>query len=66
MLLRGQSKCGLNVNNVIHYAWQVNAWGPLWHYLCFPFEDLNGDSVDIVHGTRDMLPSKNKNNTLDM
>jgi len=49
---KGESKCGLNIHNVIHYVNQVRAWGPLWCYSCFPFEDLNGDYVDSVHGTK--------------
>jgi len=53
-LLYGESKCGINVHNLAHYAGVVRNWGPLWGYSCFSFEDLNGDCVDAVHGTRDI------------
>ena len=29
----------------------VQAWGPLWAWLCFPFEDLNRALLECVHGT---------------
>jgi hypothetical protein len=29
----------------------VRAWGPLWAWSCFPFEDFNGDLLDNIHGT---------------
>ena len=29
----------------------VEAWGPLWAWSCFPFEDLNGALLENVHGT---------------
>ena len=50
----GEAKCGLNVHNLAHICTNVRSWGPLWCYSCFRFEDLNGDCVKAVHGSRDI------------
>lgn len=51
-VLYGDSNCSLNVHNVgVHLATYVQAWGPLWAWSCFPFEDLNGALLESVHGT---------------
>ena len=51
-VLYGDANCSLNVHNVgAHLVTYVQAWGPLWAWSCFPFEDLNGALLDCVHGT---------------
>ncbi len=51
-VLYGDSNCSLNVHNVgAHLVTYVQAWGPLWAWSCFPFEDLNGALLESVHGT---------------
>ena len=51
-VLYGDSNCTLNVHNVgAHLVTYVEAWGPLWAWSCFPFEDLNGALLESVHGT---------------
>jgi len=50
-VLYGNANCSLNVHNVgAHLVTYVQAWGPLWAWSCFPFEDLNGALLDCVHG----------------
>lgn len=50
--LYGGSNCSLNVHNVgAHLMTYVEAWGPLWAWSCFPFEDLNGALLESIHGT---------------
>ena len=50
--LYGDANCNLNVHNVgAHLVTYVQAWGPLWAWSCFPFEDLNGALLDCIHGT---------------
>ncbi|PFX13893.1 hypothetical protein AWC38_SpisGene21989 [Stylophora pistillata] len=51
-VLYGDSNCSLNVHNIgAHLVTYVQAWGPLWAWSCFPFEDLNGALLESVHGT---------------
>ena len=42
------------MHNIVHYTQYVRWCGPLCCYSRFSFEDLNGDCVDSVHGTRDV------------
>lgn len=50
--LYGREHCGLNVHNVgAHFTWYVRLWGPLWAWSCFPYEDMNGHILNVVHGT---------------
>lgn len=42
----------LNVHQLLHLSDVVSDLGPLWVYSCFPWEDLNGKLVKLVHGTR--------------
>lgn len=37
---------------LIHLADSAEVWGPLWNYSAFPFEDMNGQLVRLITGTR--------------
>ena len=52
--LYGKNNCTLNVHNVSHLTQYVRRLGPMWAYSCFPFEDMNGALMKLVHGTGDV------------
>ena len=42
----------MNVHNAgSHLVDYVEAWGPLWAWSTFGFEDMNGTLMDYCHGT---------------
>lgn len=43
--------CTINIHQLLHLPVCVERLGPLWVYSCFPFEDLNGKLLSLVHGT---------------
>ncbi|XP_078365460.1 uncharacterized protein LOC144649753 [Oculina patagonica] len=47
----GEGSCGLNFHNLSHLVKYVRAWGPLWAWSCFGFENMNGEVLKLVHGT---------------
>ena len=53
-VLYGKNNCTLNIHNVSHLTQYVKQLGPLWAYSCFPFEDMNGTLIKLVHGTGDV------------
>ena len=52
-VLYGKNNCTLNIH-VSHLTQYVKQLGPLWAYSCFPFEDMNGTLIKLVHGTGDV------------
>ncbi|KAE8743371.1 hypothetical protein FOCC_FOCC011023 [Frankliniella occidentalis] len=42
----------INVHLLLHLPDLVMHLGPLWVYSCFPLEGLNGQILNLVHGTR--------------
>lgn len=39
-----------NVHSLLHLAWTVKNWGPLWTQSTFPFENMNGALTRLVKG----------------
>ncbi|XP_071633972.1 uncharacterized protein [Temnothorax longispinosus] len=50
--LYGIEFCSINVHLLLHLADCVRELGLLWAYACFPLEDLNGQILQNIHGTR--------------
>lgn len=48
--------CSPNMHTLVRMCKFVHAWGPLWCYSTFGFENLNGDLRRHCHGTRNVLP----------
>jgi len=48
--LYGIEYCSLNLHQLLHLPKCVSDLGNLWVYSCFPYEDLNGRFVKLVHG----------------
>lgn len=42
----------MNLHLILHLPDIVERLGPLWVFTCFPLEALNGEILDLVHGTR--------------
>lgn len=42
----------INVHLLLHLPDLVEKLGPLWVFTCFPLEALNGEILNLVHGTR--------------
>ncbi|XP_070522164.1 uncharacterized protein [Cardiocondyla obscurior] len=49
--LYGIQFCSINVHQILHLPDCVKRLGPLWIYSCFPYEDINGKILKLVHGT---------------
>lgn len=49
--LYGIQFCSINVHQILHLPDCVRRLGPLWVYSCFPYEDINGKILKLVHGT---------------
>lgn len=45
----------LNMHSLVHTVPIVKLWGPLWAYLMFSFENLNGYLATTFHGTRTIV-----------
>lgn len=50
--LYGKQVCTFNMHVLKHAADCVRAWGPLWAYSMFQFENSNGVLTRLVKGTR--------------
>lgn len=50
--LYGIEFCSINIHLLLHLVDCVRELGPLWAYACFPLEDLNGQILKNIHGTR--------------
>lgn len=48
--------CSPNMHTLVRMCKFVHAWGPLWCYSTFRFENLNEDLRRHCHGTRNVLP----------
>ena len=44
--------CTINVHQLLHYVDCVKNLGPLWVYTCYEYENLNGQFLKLIHGTR--------------
>ena len=42
----------LNTHQIIHFPDNVRDMGPLWCFSCFPFENANGDLLQLYNGTQ--------------
>lgn len=51
LTLYGIQFCSINVHQILHLPDCVRRLGPLWVYSCFPYEDINGKILKLVHGT---------------
>ncbi|XP_077258856.1 uncharacterized protein LOC143895532 isoform X2 [Temnothorax americanus] len=49
--LYGLQFCSINIHQILHLPDCVRRLGPLWVYSCFPYEDINGKILKLVHGT---------------
>ncbi|CAD6229384.1 GSCOCG00006565001-RA-CDS, partial [Cotesia congregata] len=50
--LYGLQNCSINVHSLLHLPELVRRIGPLWSTSCYVFEDLNGQFLKLIHGTR--------------
>jgi len=44
--------CSINIHVLLHLGNCVKKLGPLWAYTCYEYEDLNGQLLKLIHGTR--------------
>ncbi|CAD6241206.1 GSCOCG00009214001-RA-CDS [Cotesia congregata] len=51
-ILYGLKHCSINVHLLIHLPKCVQALGPLYATECFQYEDLNGQYLNVINGTR--------------
>ena len=42
----------MKIHQLQHLPMFVEAFGPLWAFSCFPYENANGQVKGLVHGTR--------------
>ena len=49
--LYGLQFCSINVHQFLHFPDCVRRLGPLWSFSCFEYESLNGQFLQLVHGT---------------
>lgn len=50
--LYGKENMTYNAHILLHLVDCVKNWGPLWNFSCYPFENMNGQLVKFVNGTR--------------
>lgn len=53
-VLYGVRYCSINIHLLLHLAYNVENFGPLWIHSCFSYEDLNGQIVNLVNGKTNM------------
>ena len=46
--------CFIDIHKLLHYPGIVRRLGPLWLYICFEYEDLNGGLLRLIHGTHNI------------
>ena len=51
----GEESCKINFHYLLHLSSFVRMWGPLWVYLCFGFENMNGHLKKMFRGTSQIL-----------
>lgn len=49
--LYGLQYCSINIHLLLHLPSCVRNLGPLWAYMCYESEDLNGYFLKTIHGT---------------
>lgn len=47
----GLEFCTINIHQLLHVAECVKNIGPLWSFTCYPYENLNGLLLQLIHGT---------------
>lgn len=52
--LYGERQLTINVHGLLHLPSCVARLGALFHYNCFPYEDLNGNLLKHIHGTSNL------------
>ncbi|KAJ8038200.1 hypothetical protein HOLleu_15545 [Holothuria leucospilota] len=50
--LYGPEHMTANMHQLLHLTECVRDFGPLWVFSCFKFEDMNGQIVQMFHGTK--------------
>lgn len=50
--LYGPEHMTANMHQLLHLSECVRDYGPLWVFSCFKFEDMNGQIVQMFHGTK--------------
>ncbi|XP_057321287.1 uncharacterized protein LOC130665052 [Microplitis mediator] len=48
----GLKNCSINIHLILHLPQSVLTLGPLWANDCFGYEDLNGQYLNAINGTR--------------
>lgn len=48
--LYGLRYCTISVHMLVHVADCVRELGPAWVYSCFPYENMNGQYLRVIHG----------------
>ena len=43
-----------NIHYLLHIPQDVRNLGPLWTHSCFPFENFNGEMLNLFHGTQNV------------
>jgi len=51
-VLYGLEFSSFNCHSLLHAASTVKAWGPLYHYSAFQFENYNGMLLNLLSGTK--------------
>lgn len=51
-LIYGLKNCSINIHQTVHLPQSVLTLGPLWTNDCFGYEDLNGQYLSAINGTR--------------
>lgn len=50
--LYGERHMSINLHSLLHLPECVRQTGPLWAHTCYEYEDLSGQMLNLVHGTR--------------
>ncbi|KAK0176931.1 hypothetical protein PV328_001029 [Microctonus aethiopoides] len=51
-ILYGKEFCTINIHQLLHLPTCVRNNGPLWVYTCYKYENLNGELLKLIHGSR--------------
>lgn len=50
-IMYGLRFCSITIHSLLHLADCVRRLGPLWVYICYEYEDINGQLLKTIHGT---------------
>lgn len=50
--LYGIRYLSIDVHLLLHMSYAVRQTGPLWAHTCYEYEDMNGEMLNLIHGTR--------------